>query len=181
MEPEALDALKMRLRRAYEYGRARHAARAAAPTIAIAVVGGLMSDRASTIAIGVALYLTAALFHWRGRHLGRGVFPGVVAGLIPFAAAHAARMYGHFCTAGGCISACVPACLTGGLIAGAIVAGIVRRWDRPRVSWASASTIAALTSALGCACVGFSSLLAVAAGLLVGAFPLVLRPARGGA
>jgi uncharacterized membrane protein YbhN (UPF0104 family) len=79
-----------------------------------------------------------------------------------------------------CISACLPARLAGGLIAGAIIAVVVRRRNRPAVSWASASTIAALTGALGCACVGLGSLLAVAAGLLLGATPLVLRPARGG-
>jgi len=183
MEPEALAARvrarREMARRAYEVGRARYAAWAAAPTLAVVIVAVLMSDqRASALLIGAALYATAALLHWRGRHLGRGVLPGVAAGIVPFAAAHAARLYGHMCTPEGCVSLCVPACLTGGLIAGAGVARLAWRSERLRASWAPACGVAALTGALGCACLGYGGMLALAAGLVLGAAPLALRPAH---
>ncbi|AUX39617.1 hypothetical protein SOCE26_010110 [Sorangium cellulosum] len=182
MEPEPLAGLKHRAYRAYERGRARHAAWAAAPTVAVVVVAALMSDRPLTTAlIGAALYAVAALLSWRGRHLERGVLPGVAAGLVPFAMAHAARLYGHLCTPEGCVSICVPACLAGGFAAGALLSRALRRADRLGASWASACGVAALTGALGCACVGFGGVLALAAGLLTGTAPLALRPARGGA
>ena len=182
MRPDACAALAARARRAYELGRARRAAWTAAPTIAVAIVAGLMSPRPGGVALaGVALYATAALLHWRGRHLARGVLPGVAAGLVPFAAAHAARLYGHVCTPEGCVSTCLPACLAGGLVAGAALTRMAWRSGRLRASWAPACTVAALTGALGCACVGFGGLMALAVGLLAGAVPLALRPARGGA
>lgn len=182
MEPEALVGLKERAYRAYESGRARQAAWAASPTLAIALVAALMSDRPLTTAIiGAALYIAAALLSWRGRQLGRGVLPGVAAGLVPFAAAHAARVYGHLCTPEGCVSICVPACLAGGVAAGVLLSRALRRSERLGASWASACGVAALTGALGCACVGFGGVVALAAGLLAGTAPLALRPARGGA
>lgn len=182
MEREALTDLKERARRAYERGRARHAAWTATPTLAVGLVATWMSDRPLiTALIGVALYAAAALLSWRGRQLGRGVLPGVAAGLVPFTAAHAARVYGHLCTPEGCVSICVPACLAGGIAAGALLAGALRRSDRLGASWASACGVAALTGALACACVGFGGVLALAIGLLAGTAPLALRPARGGA
>jgi hypothetical protein len=165
-------------RRAYELGRARHAAWAALPTLAVVAVAALMSHGRATVSVaGTALYCTAALFHWRGRHLARGVARGVAAGLVPFALAHAARTYGHLCAPGGCASLCVPACVFGGIIAGAAVALAARRSPRRWASWAATGTIAALTGALGCACVGMSGLVGLGAGLLLGTSPIVLRPA----
>ncbi|WP_437281253.1 hypothetical protein WME90_12035 [Sorangium sp. So ce375] len=182
MEPEALAALNLKEKayRAYERGRARRAALAAAPTIAVGLVATLMSDRPVTTAIlGAALYVAAALLSWRGQQLGRGVLPGVAAGLVPFATAHAARIYGHLCTPEGCVSICVPACLAGGVAAGVLLSRALRRSERLGASWASACGVAALTGALGCACVGFGGVIALTAGLLTGTAPLALRPARG--
>jgi hypothetical protein len=182
MEPDTLRWLKLKAtaRRAYELGRLRRAAWTATPTLLISVLACFMSNRPIAVALaGVILCVTATLLHWRGRHLGRGVLPGVAAGLVPFAAAHAARLYGHLCTPEGCVSICVPACLAGGLVAGAAVVGVARRSERLRASWAPACGVAALTGALGCCCVGLGGLLALAAGLTAGAAPLALRPVRG--
>src|SRR4051812_20759106 len=101
----------MLARRAYERGRSTRAAILAAPLATMSLLAICLGTRpAVAIAGGSALLLASWFFLWRGQTFGRAMFPGVLAGLMPFGLALGARSYGHVCTGSGCVSLCVPAC-----------------------------------------------------------------------
>lgn len=170
-----------RAARAYELGRARRAATLAAPLVAIAVIGCCLGAQPVTSAcVGIALVAAAWVFLWRGQALGKAVFPGVVAGLVPLALAVFARSYGHVCTGTECVSLCIPACTLGGLLAGLVVARTARHTASPGQFLLGSTSLAVLVGALGCSCVGFGGILGLGAGLMVTVLPasMTLRPVR---
>ena len=182
-DPASPSDLKQRARAAYERGRVRHALVAALPCVAIAAIAGLIDREWSlALSVGALLFSAAFLAYFRGRHFGRAVLPGVAAGVIPFLAIHVARASGHLCTGTSCISLCIPACVVSGVVAGLLIARVSRRSGAPLGSWAAGGVIAALTGALGCACIGVLGVVGLVVGIVVGSAPLVLRPAmaRGG-
>jgi hypothetical protein len=172
-----VDELKNRARRAYELGRVRGAVIGILPIVVIAMVAGFV-DRMWTPVYyaGPPLLAIAAFLLWRGRHYGRAVLPGVAAGVVPFVAMQIARASGHACAGPACYSVCVPACVIGGAIAGVIIARVAKRSTAPLGSWAAGGVVAALTGALGCACIGIFGVLGLVVGLVVASAPLVLRP-----
>lgn len=178
-ESNESSALRERARRAYERGRIQRALVSAIPLVVVAVIGGALARDVRVAAlVGASMYVVAAVAFWRGRGLARGVLPGVAAGVVPFVAMHAARMYGHVCGGAMCFSVCIPAAALGGLVAGALIGRFARGSTEVMRSWGSAAAFAALTGALACACSGVGGVLGLVAGLLVGSVPLVvLRPA----
>jgi len=72
---------------------------------------------------------------------------------------------------------CVPVCSVGGLVAGLAVASIGNQRRAGVVFWLSASTLALLTGAMGCACVGYSGVAGLAVGFAAGVVPGLLRRA----
>jgi hypothetical protein len=175
MEPT--DNLAILARRTYERARARRALLAATPVVIIAIVGGkLAHDVVLASVVGAVMFAAAAIFFWRGLGWARGVLPGVAAGVLPFAAMHAAQLYGHACAGSACFSVCVPAAAVSGTVAGALIGRFASHGTNVRASWLSASLFAALTGSLACACVGAGGLVGLAAGLVVGSVPLVARP-----
>lgn len=178
MDSTELARIERRARRGYELARARRALIGVLPVLAIVWLATLFTHRpTSTVAFGLATALAGALMLWYGRDPQRAVLPGVAAGLIPLVAALCANHF-HHCGPDGCTSWCVPACTAGGVVAGLAVAwvGVARRAGVR--FWVSASGLALLTGAMGCACVGYSGVLGLAVGYLVGAAPLVLRRPR---
>ncbi|MGQ0504536.1 MAG: hypothetical protein ACT4TC_04395 [Myxococcaceae bacterium] len=154
--------------RAYEWGRARWAFAWASPVLLIPFVSWAISGRTvSQMMLGAALFVVAIFGLWHGQGLAAAVPLGLKAGLVPLGLAHAARLYGHVCTPAGCTSLCVPACVAGGMAAGLVVAFAARRSKRPHLVLAGATTVALLTGGLGCACVGYSGLIGMTAGLAV--------------
>ncbi|HEX2882150.1 MAG TPA: hypothetical protein VHO25_21670, partial [Polyangiaceae bacterium] len=116
------------------------------------------------------LFGNGVLLLWYGQGLQRAVLPGVFAGLIPLASALCANHFGHVCTGGGCVSLCLPACILGGVSAGALLG----YWARGR-SWGfvlAASSLALLTGAMGCGCIGYAGVLGLLAGYAVGVIPV---------
>src|SRR5579859_7330141 len=105
MARSEVDPIEATVLRAYERGRARHALVAALPIVALAAIASRIEHRVGlTAVVGAAMYALAAFFFWRGRGLARGVIPGVAAGVLPFAAMQAARLYGHACAGPMCFS-----------------------------------------------------------------------------
>ena len=178
MARSEVDPLEAAVRGAYERGRARRAFVAALPIFALAAIASRIEPRAGlALLVGVAMYVVAALFFWRGRGLARGVLPGIAAGVLPFAAMHAARLYGHVCGGALCFTVCIPAAAIGGVAAGLLVGRVARGSRDARSTWVSGALLAALTGSLACACVGIGGIAGLVVGLVVGSVPFVVRPA----
>jgi hypothetical protein len=166
-----LDRAEARARRAYELGRARGALLLATPLAVLAVLAGFLGHRPLEAAlIGSVLYVTGLLFHWRGRDLGAAVLPGAAAGLVPLGVGLLIRAYG--CVGGcstsiGCMAFCIPASAVAGAVAGFLVAGASIGRPGKTAFLVSGGTIAMLTGALGCACIGIGGLLGLAAGVSI--------------
>ena len=169
----------LRAERAYELGRVRRAAAFAAPLVALALIAACLGARPVTAAcVGAVLLATAGVFLWRGQTLGRSVFPGVIAGLVPLALAVGARSYGHVCTGTECVSLCIPACTAGGLVAGLLIARTARHAASRGQFLLGASALALLVGALGCSCVGYGGVAGLGLGLLATLLPASLSSRR---
>ncbi len=168
-----------RAERAYEIGRARRAATLSVPLLAFAVVAVCLGARPlAACCVGVMLLGVAWFCLWRGQTLGRAVFPGVVAGLVPLALAVGAQSCGHVCTGTQCVSLCIPACTIGGVVAGLLIARSSRHVSSRGAFLAGASAIAILVGSLGCACVGYGGVAGLAVGLAFTLVPASLIPQR---
>ncbi|MFO0667456.1 MAG: hypothetical protein U0174_26130 [Polyangiaceae bacterium] len=180
LEPVELRARLVRAERAYERGRALRAAIVALSVASISVLVACLGGRVHTaLVLGAGLLVFSWFCLWRGQTLGRTVFPGVVAGVVPLALALAAQSYGHVCTASGCMSLCVPACAVGGGIAGFVVARASRFVEAKVTFIAAASGLTMLVGSLGCSCVGYGGVVGLGLGLVGTLVPsaLVLRRA----
>ncbi len=171
------DPVAARARRAYERGRWRYALAGFAPILLVPVLVLCVDGfTLRTIALGLLLFGVGTVLLWYGRDAGRGVLPGVLAGLIPFAAALCAP-HMHMCMGPSCMSVCLAACAGGGAIAGAVLGLLWRGSRRSRLALAVAAAMSVTTGTLGCACVGYGGVLGMAAGFAVGMLPWVARRA----
>ena len=116
---------------------------------------------------------------WYGRDPQKAVLPGIAAGLVPLVFALCAN-HMHACGADGCSSLCVPACALGGVVAGLAVASVGNQRNTGPWFWVSASSLALLTGAMGCACIGYSGVIGLGLGFGAGMVPGLLRRAFGG-
>ncbi|MBK7865166.1 MAG: hypothetical protein IPJ65_42530 [Archangiaceae bacterium] len=152
---------------AYERGRVRWAALGALPLAIVPLASFAVGHRlGSSLVLGGALLVFAALLLWQGRSLSRGLSVGLKAGFVPLVASHAANLYGHICTAEGCTSLCLPACIAAGVVAGAVVALAAARSREPLQVLGAGALVTVLVGGLGCACVGYGGL----AGMVLGTF-----------
>ena len=168
--------MERRVRRSYEWSRARRALLGVVPLMLVVVVAALVGRRpGSTILIGSVATVWGALLLWYGRDVRRAVLPGVAAGLIPLTFALCANLVGHGCTGDQCVALCIPACTVGGLAAGFAVAAVGRRGRHGAAFWLSTSGLAVLTGAMGCACIGYSGVFGLVLGYGAGLLPSTLR------
>lgn len=166
-------------RRRYERGRWQWALVSALPVLLLPLASGALGGRVvSQVVVGLALFFLVGWLLWRGQALGSSVAVGLRAGLIPLVLAHCARAYGHVCTSTGCASLCVPACALGGIAAGLWVSVAAKRSASQALVLAGGATTAFLVGALGCACVGFSALAAMATGVLLSIAVAGMWPAK---
>jgi hypothetical protein len=98
--------------------------------------------------------------------------------LIPLACALMANR-GHLCAGGHCSTWCLPACISGGVVAGLVVSWVATKRGLDWRFWLGASAISLLTGAMGCACIGYSGVIGLAAGFLGGTVPLLVRRLMG--
>jgi hypothetical protein len=179
MDSIDLARLQRRVRRAYELGRLRRALLGVAPVVAIAGATACVTQRPeSALWFGLAAVTLGAFSLWYGRDPQKAVLPGVAAGLIPLALALCANQF-HSCGPGGCSSLCMPACALGGVVAGLGVASVGNRRKAGVWFWLSASSLALLTGAMGCVCVGYSGVVGLGMGLAAGVVPGLLRRTLG--
>ncbi|MFO0596475.1 MAG: hypothetical protein U0228_14255 [Myxococcaceae bacterium] len=162
-------------RQRYERARFGLSLAGAAPVVLVAAAAAFFARRPASVALfGGVLFVTGVVLLWRGQDLRRALWPGVLCGLIPLVFALVANS-GHACSGGHCTSWCVPACTAGGVTAGLLVSIIATRMRLGLGFWAAASSVSVLTGAMGCACVGYSGVLALIAGFAVGVAPQGLR------
>ena len=170
-------------RRAYESGRRWRALELALPLLGVGVLAAVTGTRVP-VAVVVSLALTTLAFAFlvRGQAVGRAVVPGLLLGLVPFACARAAQhvpaSMGHLCTGSACVSWCIPMCVGGGFLAGALIGRVARRSSAPLAFAVAAGALAALTGALGCACVGLSGVVGGVVGIGSGLLPTLAWPRR---
>jgi hypothetical protein len=163
---------RLRALRAYEHARWKQALLLAIPLAIIGGVcggGGLASLIAATISYGLAV----ALLH-RGEEYGRSVVPGVIAGVVPAALVAVSMRYAHLCVGASCTTVCLAACGVGGVAAAALVHGHAKTTKAPRRAWIGGALIATAISATACSCLGAMGVLALLAGVIVGAWPRVV-------
>jgi hypothetical protein len=158
--------LRRRARRAYEVGRLSRAVRGAWPAVPLTAVATLTcgADARTTGLAGLTLAAVLVGLRFRGGAWERGVFPGLVAGLVPLAMTLAAPTIAVLLG-----DACAATCrvLTGACVAGGVGAGLLLSFvTRAGRSLAAALIVAGLTGALGCAVFGVAGILGVAGGLL---------------
>lgn len=169
--------LESRARRTYEIGRVRDASATlvvVAPLTAFSLVG--CGTPAATIALGALLAVAAVAFAWRGQSLGHAVWPGLLAGIVPFTVPFLCRVTGHACFGGACLLLPL-ACIGGGIAAGIALGLHLARANR-LASIPAAALLAALAGSLGCALVGIGGVGGMVVGLSLGAAPVAVLVSR---
>jgi hypothetical protein len=167
-----------RARIRYELGRLRRALIAVAPfLLVVAVALWRTHGSSSTLWLGFATVALSTAMFWYGRDSQRAVLPGVAAGIVPLAVSLCANAV-HGCGVGSCSSLCLPACTLGGAVGGLAIASVGNQRGAGPSFWLSASGVALLTGAMGCACVGYSGVMGLGLGFAVGVVPGVLRRTR---
>lgn len=178
MEPSEA-ALAARARRAYEKGRLAAAFWRAAPLVpVVAWIVGWCRYPALAAGCGAALIVLTVAFAWRGEIWGRGVTPGLAAGLAPLVLPLLMRGAGDVCMGEMCCSLCVVSCVGGGLLAGVLVGHRAAALPDGRGSFlAVAGTLALLAGAPACAFAGAVGLAGLVLGFAVGTAPVMLARA----
>ncbi len=169
------DVVRRRARRAYEWGRLKHAARRVwLPLVLVLVSEVACGCTPVSYGVIVALIVTTVVLGWRGGDYERAIAPATIGGVIAFLA--------PLCGTAASLrpDALIAVCFAGGVGAGALLAlWGVRREVPLRGVVVAAVVHATLVGALGCAVVGVGALLGMGAGLFVAAAPAWVRaPAR---
>src|SRR5258708_1042792 len=138
-----LSQLESTVRRAYERGRLVHALRVTAPLLALGAFALLLDRRpAVMLGLGGLLFVTEALFVWRGQQLGRGALAGLAGGAIPLAFGLCMQVYARWCGGMAQMPGCTTICPAGGLLAGLWIAWFARRQPSP-LAFPSAAAVTA--------------------------------------
>ena len=167
--------LRRRARRAYEWGRLRHAAARAWPALPLTALSSWLCHEPwlSTI-IGASLFVLAAGLIWYGRIAARAASAGLRTGIVAFAIPVLAFQ-----------SYLAPYCstLSGMLLvngATGVVVGVLLSIESARLQThrdlflALASAIAALCGLLGCVLFGPPGLAGMAAGIFLSTAPVAI-------
>lgn len=119
----------------------------------------------------LATFTVGALAVFVGGSFGRAVRPALVYGALPFVVTHAVQSFGHVCVGDACMSWCLPACSATGLVVGLAFARRAERDKNPLGFFAAGVPIVVATGALGCRCLGYSSVAGMALGMLLVSLP----------
>ena len=159
------------LRRAYELGRVRVAAKRAAPLLVFVTLALCWLGSTRGALLGAGLFVASTAVWWRGGQTALGVRVGVFLGAIPFFAAQLAPALGHACGADACGSWCMPACAAAGLAAGALGGHFLRAQGGSLSSWWVAMGLTVGIGTMSCHCFGGSSTVALAIAWTVSSLP----------
>jgi hypothetical protein len=172
--------LQRQVRRRYEIQRGLWALVGSIPVVAVVVLACCNSQRVTTsAAFGGGALLVGVAMLWLGQEAQRAVLPALIAGAIPLTLALWANQAHGCCVVGGTCPAdmpsmCLTACSAGGVIAGLLMAAVGHRWRAGLWFWLSATAVAALVGAMGCACVGYTGIFGLVGGYSIGVLPGIL-------
>ena len=162
--------LQLAARRAYEWGRLKHALRLLWVVLPLACLGFVAGAPAEALwCLTTALVVVGAWLRWKGGSAGPAVLPGVLAGVLPLAAAPLAV---------GCCTVPGQAAAALALVASISGAALAARAERRGTGALLISLVVAWTTAC-LSCTANSALMVVSAtaGLLAGSFVfLLIRP-----
>jgi hypothetical protein len=99
------------------------------------------------------------------------VRPALVYGALPFVVTHAVQSFGHMCVGDACVSWCLPACSATGLVVGFAFARRAERDRNPLGFFAAGVPMVVAAGALGCRCLGYSSVAGLAVGMVLVSVP----------
>lgn len=168
--------VERRARRAYELGRLRRALTLSTPLLGLVAAALLLGPgRAFDLVVAGALLLTGVGYLWRGTLAERALLPGIGAGSFPLVLALLANGPGPGCAHGGALSLCAAACAVGGVFAALRVSEFARGEARSPAAFGLAMVPTFLLGSLGCGCIGFTGVAAMAGALLFASVPEVLR------
>ncbi len=168
--------VERRARRAYELGRLRRAVTLGTPLLGLVATALLLgSGRTFDLVVALALLLLGIGYLWRGTLAERALLPGIGAGSFPLVLALLAGGPGPSCAHGATLSLCALACAVGGVLAALRVSEFARGEARRPAAFGLAMAPTFLLGSLGCGCLGFTGVAALAAALLLASVPEVLR------
>lgn len=169
--------MERRMRRAYERGRVKRASWLILPWLAVLAVGlwfgpfGIFD-----YVLGTSLATTGFVYLWRGQLAEQSLVPGVLAGVIPLGLALLANGPNPHCTHGnGGVSMCTLACAVGGVIAVLRISQFARKSERAPMAFGLAVIPAFLLGSIGCGCIGYTGVMAMAGAMFLTSIPDMLR------
>ncbi|MCA9534378.1 MAG: hypothetical protein KC593_11885 [Myxococcales bacterium] len=156
---------------AYRRGRARMALGHAAPALLYMGLALALGSDPRAAWFAAATFVVGLLAVFVGGPFGRAVRPALVYGALPFAVTHAVQSSGHMCVGDACVSWCLPACAVTGLVVGVAFTRRAERDRNPLAFFAAGVPMVVATGALGCRCLGYSSVVGLALGMLLVSLP----------
>jgi len=175
-----LPLLRRRARRAYESARLGRALVEAWPVPLAALLGlRLGGSGTHVLALAAPLLGASVLLLWVGRDYGRGVWPGLAAGIAPLVLPGLMLDCSGGCSPGAQLW-CQSSCVIGG-----VVAGIVVGWRAARLTTGSvrfglvAAVVALSTGAMGCLLGGVLGVAGMVVGFALGAVPAIVLASSG--
>lgn len=175
-----LNRVESNVRRAYERARFLHAVKTSAPLLCIAVLVSLVDRRpAVVLGIGGLLFVTDALFVWRGQQFGRGALAGLTGGAIPLVFGLCMQLYQRWYGGMLLTPGCTALCTAGGVLAGLWITWLARRQPSPLAFAFAAGTTALLLGSIGCACAGIAGAFGLLGGLAIPIISARVRPQVG--
>ena len=165
--------------RAFTRGRVKLACWGVLATLALVAMGQLLGSDSKSLWFGTVLLFVTAASLFVGRAPGRAVLPAFAIGLVPFSALLLVQaITGPGCHTGACVSYCMPTCVVSGLIAGSLLATFAVRTKGSLAFVGAGAGMVCLVGALGCPCIGLSSIAALALGIALPALPVLPKLAR---
>ena len=162
--------------RAFTRGRLKLAMWGVIATLGLMAVGRILGSDAKALWFGGALMVVAGVSLFLGRAAGRAVLPAFAIGLIPFSSLLLVQWYtGPGCHTGACVSYCMPTCVVSGFVAGSLLARVAVRTKGSVAFVGAAGAMIWLVGALGCPCIGISSVAAMALGIAIPSLPVLTR------
>lgn len=166
----------LEVERAFTRGRLKLATWGVVATLALMILGRALGSDEKALWFGAALLVLTGASLFIGRAPGRAVLPAFAIGLIPFSALLLVQaVTGPGCHTGACTSYCMPTCIVAGLVAGTLLAAVAVRTKGSFAFVGAGAIMICLVGALGCPCLGLSSVAAMALGIAAPSLPIIPR------